>query len=56
MPLSRDSLAGAGYVILNCIRVLNIIGLLAIVAASVVLLIKTTTNSSVIDNMTHTSQ
>ncbi|KAF2153116.1 hypothetical protein K461DRAFT_277919 [Myriangium duriaei CBS 260.36] len=46
MPLSRESIAGAGYVILNCIRGLNIIGFLAIIAASVVLLMKTTTNSS----------
>lgn len=46
MALSSESLAGPGYIILNCIRGLNIIGLLAIMAASVVLLVRTTTHSS----------
>ncbi|KAF4551635.1 Hypothetical protein D9617_12g035230 [Elsinoe fawcettii] len=45
MALSSESLAGPGYIILNCIRVMNVIGLLAVVAASVVMLIKTTTDS-----------
>lgn len=34
-------LAGAGYVVLNVLRVLNIIGLMAVVAASIVMLVKT---------------
>ncbi|PSK34329.1 WHI2-like protein [Elsinoe australis] len=46
MALSSESLAGPGYIILNGIRVLNIIGLLAVIAASVVMLIKTTTDSA----------
>ncbi|KAF1986598.1 hypothetical protein K402DRAFT_421068 [Aulographum hederae CBS 113979] len=37
----RKKLAGSGYIILNILRVMNIIGLLAIVAASVVMLVKT---------------
>lgn len=45
MALSRKNLDGAGYIILNCIRVLNIIALLAIIAASVVMLVKTTTDT-----------
>ncbi|KAJ6094730.1 hypothetical protein N7467_002243 [Penicillium canescens] len=36
----RESLAGPGYVILNAIRVLNIIAFLDIIAASVVMLVK----------------
>lgn len=39
----RDSLAGPGYVILNAIRVMNIIALLDIIAASVVMLVKIST-------------
>jgi hypothetical protein len=35
------SLAGAGYVVLNVIRVMNIISLLAVIAASSVMLVKT---------------
>ncbi|PNS14141.1 hypothetical protein CAC42_6654 [Sphaceloma murrayae] len=45
MALSSESLAGPGYIILNGIRVMNIIGLLAVIAASVLMLIKTTTDS-----------
>ncbi|CAF9932011.1 MAG: hypothetical protein HETSPECPRED_008247 [Heterodermia speciosa] len=41
MPLFKRSLAGPGYVVLNVIRVCNIICLLAIVAASAVMLVKT---------------
>lgn len=37
----KKSLAGPGYVILNTIRVMNIISLLAVVTASVVMLVKT---------------
>lgn len=35
------SLAGAGYIVLNAIRVLNIVSLLAVIAASTVMLVKT---------------
>ncbi|KAG8630938.1 hypothetical protein KVT40_000078 [Elsinoe batatas] len=45
MALSSESLAGFGYIALNGIRVMNIIGFLAVIAASVVMLIKTTTDS-----------
>lgn len=34
-------LAGPGYIVLNVLRVLNIIGLLAVIAASIVMLVKT---------------
>jgi hypothetical protein len=37
----RKSLAGPGYVILNAIRVLNIITFLDLIAACVVMLVKT---------------
>lgn len=45
MTLSSKTLAGSGYIILNCIRGLNIIGLLALISASVIMLIKTSTSS-----------
>lgn len=45
MTLSSKSLAGPGYIILNGIRVLNIIGFLAIITASVVMLVKTSVAS-----------
>lgn len=41
MVFSTKSLAGPGYIILNVIRATNIIGLLAIIVASVVMLVKT---------------
>ena len=41
MALSRKSLAGPGYIILNVIRAMNIIGFLAVIAGSVVMLVKT---------------
>lgn len=41
MALSSKSLAGPGYIILNIVRVMNIIGLLAVATASVVMLVKT---------------
>lgn len=47
MTLSPKSLAGPGYIILNAIRVMNIVGFLAVVAASVVMLVKTSTTSKV---------
>lgn len=47
MPLSSKRLAGPGYIILNVLRVMNIIGLLAVVTASVVMLVNAfTTNIS----------
>jgi len=45
MTLSPKSLAGPGYIILNGIRAMNIIGLLAVIAASVVMLVKTSVAS-----------
>ncbi|RMY49920.1 hypothetical protein D0865_07208 [Hortaea werneckii] len=45
MTLSSKTLAGSGYIILNCIRGLNIIGLLALISASVIMLIRTSTSS-----------
>lgn len=50
MALSSKSLAGSGYVILNVLKGMNITGLLAVIAASVLMLIKTTTDSSVRKN------
>lgn len=47
MPLSSKQLAGPGYIILNVLRVMNIIGLLAVVTASIVMLVNAfTTNIS----------
>ena len=46
MGLSAKNLAGPGYVILNTLRVLNIIGLFAVVAASIVMLVKTVIDSN----------
>jgi hypothetical protein len=40
MASLRESLAGPGYVILNAIRVLNIITFLDLIAAGVVMLVK----------------
>jgi hypothetical protein len=40
MRLFDRSLAGPGYVVLNVIRVMNIIAFLEIIAASVVMLVK----------------
>ena len=45
MTLSPKSLAGPGYIILNGIRAANIIGLLAVVTASIVMLVRTTLES-----------
>lgn len=41
MPFFKKSLAGPGYIVLNVIRVMNIIALLSVVAASFVMLVKT---------------
>lgn len=55
MTLSSKSLAGPGYIILNCIRVMNIVGFLAVIAASVVMLVKTSVSSKFFffDAVTH---
>lgn len=55
MTLSSKSLAGPGYVILNGMRVMNIIGFLAVIAASVVMLVKTSVSSKFFffDAVTH---
>lgn len=45
MTLSSKTLSGAGYIILNGIRVMNIIGFLAVITASVVMLVKTSTDT-----------
>lgn len=45
MTLSPKSLAGPGYIILNGIRVMNIIGFLAVITASVVMLVKIDTDT-----------
>jgi len=41
MPLFKKSVAGPGYVVLNAIRVINIVCLLMVVAASFVMLVRT---------------
>jgi hypothetical protein len=41
MAFWKRSLAGPGYIILNILRIMNIISLLAVVAASSVMLVKT---------------
>lgn len=41
MFLFGKSLAGAGYVVLNVIRVMNIIAILSVIGASSVMLVKT---------------
>jgi len=43
----RKKLAGSGYVVLNVIRVMNIIALLAVVIASIIMLVKTVQISKV---------
>jgi hypothetical protein len=47
MPLTSKRLAGPGYIILNVLRAMNITGLLAVIAASVVMVVKTFTVSKV---------
>ena len=41
MSAIKKNLAGPGFIILNTIRAMNIISLLAVVVASVVMLVKT---------------
>jgi hypothetical protein len=55
MTLSSKSLAGPGYIILNGIRVMNIIAFLAVIAASIVMLVKTSVSSKFFffDAVTH---
>lgn len=45
MPLSTKKLNGPGYIILNGIRGMNIIALLAVVTASIVMLVKISTGT-----------
>ena len=55
MALSSKSLAGPGYIILNGIRVMNIVAFLAVIAASIVMLVKTSIASKFFffDAVTH---
>ena len=46
MGIFGKRLAGAGYVVLNVIRVMNIISLLAVMAASAIMLVKIINNNS----------
>jgi len=48
MPLTSKRLAGPGFIILNVIRAMNIIGLLAVIAASMIMVVKTFTASKVL--------
>ena len=41
MPFFKKPLAGPGYIILNIIRAMNIIGLFAVIVASFSMLVKT---------------
>lgn len=45
MTPSPKTLSGAGYIILNGIRAMNIIAFLAVITASVVMLVKTNTDT-----------
>jgi hypothetical protein len=47
MPVTSKRLAGPGFIILNVLRAMNITGLLAVVAASFIMVIKTFTASKV---------
>lgn len=47
MPITSKRLAGPGYIILNVIRAMNIVALLAVIVASVVMVVKTFTASKV---------
>lgn len=46
-PITSKRLAGPGFIILNVIRAMNIIGFLAVIAASMIMVIKTFTASKV---------
>jgi hypothetical protein len=45
MPITSKTLAGPGFIILNVIRAMNITSLLAVIAASLVMVVKTFTVS-----------
>lgn len=45
MPFSTKNLNGPGYIILNGIRGMNIIALLAVITASIVMLVKISTDT-----------
>jgi hypothetical protein len=47
MAITSRRLAGPGYIILNALRAGNIISLLAVIAASIVMVVKTFTVSKV---------
>jgi hypothetical protein len=47
MPVTTKRLAGPGFIILNVVRAMNIIALLAVIAASMIMVIKTFTASKV---------
>ncbi|TID13776.1 hypothetical protein E2P81_ATG01713 [Venturia nashicola] len=47
MPLTSKRLAGPGFIILNVLRAINIIALLSVIAASMIMVIKTFTASKV---------
>lgn len=51
----KRSLAGPGYVILNVIRVMNIISLMAVFGASIVMIVKTIASSAFFffDSLSH---
>jgi hypothetical protein len=53
--LSVEQLAGPGYIILNVLRALNIISLASVVAASVVMLVKTFIVSKVCGSTSYNS-
>lgn len=40
MAIFGKSLAGAGYVVLNVVRAMNIISFLAVIAASIIMLVR----------------
>lgn len=46
MGILAKGLAGSGYLVLNVIRAMNITALLAVIAASVVMLVKTFNNNT----------
>lgn len=47
MPLTSKRLAGPGFIILNVLRAMNIVALLSVIAASMIMVIKTFTASKV---------
>ena len=55
MRITSKKLAGPGFIILNVIRALNITSLVAVMAASVVMVVKTFTMSKVRHRMANGS-